>query len=90
MTIERNPNPNSIDESVDTMKITPQKKIQETINKSTSDKNINRVLVFAFGVLTGMAIVNTMHARRPIMINMLPTSQIPATMLDNHRIIFRS
>lgn len=84
VTVEHKLDPESIEESVDTLKMASQKKVQETVENATSDKNMNRFLVFTFGVLAGMAIANTMNARRPIQVNVLPTPQMPMTMWGNH------
>nr|DAW19414.1 MAG TPA: hypothetical protein [Caudoviricetes sp.] len=84
MTVEHKLDPESIEESVDTLKAASKKKVQDTVENATSDRNVNRFLVFTFGVLAGMAIANTMNARRPIQVNVLPTSQIPMAMWGNH------
>lgn len=84
VTVEHKIDPESVEESVETLKQAGKKKAQETVEQATSDRNMNRLLVFAFGVLAGMAIANTMNARRPIQVNVVPTPQIPMTMWGNN------
>lgn len=84
VTVEHKIDPESVEESVETLKQAGKKKVQETVEQTTSDRNMNRFLIFTFGVLTGMAIANTMNARRPIQVNVLPTPQMPMTMWGNH------
>lgn len=84
VTVEHKIDPESVEESVETLKQAGKKKVQETVEQATSDRNMNRLLVFAFGVLAGMAIANTMNARRPIQVNVVPTPQIPMTMWGNN------
>lgn len=84
VTVEHKIDPDSVEESVETLKEVGKKKVQDTVETATSDKNVNRFLVFTFGVLAGMAIANTMNARRPIQVNVIPAPQIPTYPWGTH------